>query len=57
MNFDEPVVSHEKLGAADHSSVDQDELLEPILSTCGTESYWLYTFSYSIIQILLQVNN
>ena len=35
MNFDKPVVSHDKLGAADHSSVDQDALFEPILSTWG----------------------
>ena len=50
LNFDEPVVSHDKLGAADHSSVDQDALFEPILSNFGTESCWLYTFSYSVIQ-------
>jgi len=43
LNFDEPVVSHDKLGAADHSSVDQDALFEPILSNFGTESCWLYT--------------
>ena len=48
LNFDEPVVTHDKLGAADHSSVDQDALFEPILSTFGTKSCWLYTFSYSI---------
>ena len=34
-------VSHEEPGAADHSSVDRDVFLEPILSTCRTES--LYT--------------
>ena len=51
LNFDEPVVTHDKLGAADHSSVDQDAQFEPILSICGTESCWLYTFSYSIIQL------
>ena len=34
-NFDKPVVSHDKLGATDHSSVDQDALFEPILSTWG----------------------
>ena len=50
LSFDEPVVGHDKLGAADHSSVDQDARFEPILSILGTESYWLYTFSYSIIQ-------
>ena len=48
--IDEPIVNHDKLGTADHSSVDQDALFQPILSTCGTESCWLYTFSYSIIQ-------
>ena len=41
LNFDKPVVSHDKLGAADHSSVDQDALFELILSTWGTESYIL----------------
>ena len=35
LNFDKPVVSHDKLGAPDHSSVDQDALFEPILSTLG----------------------
>ena len=47
--FDKPVVGHDKLGAAAHSSVDQDARFEPILSIFGTESCWLYTFSYSII--------
>ena len=36
--FDKPVVGHDKLGAADHSSVDQDAWFEPILSIFGTES-------------------
>ena len=48
LNFDKPVVGHDELGAADHSSVDQDALFKRILSTWGTESCWLYTFSYSI---------
>ena len=39
LNSDEPIGSHVKLRAADHSSVDQDALFELILSTCGTESY------------------
>ena len=30
--FDEPVVSHDKPGAADHSSVERDVLFHPILS-------------------------
>ena len=34
LNFYEPAVSHEEPGAAAHSSVDQDVLFEPILSTC-----------------------
>ena len=29
LNFDERVVSHDKLGAADHSSVDWDVLFDP----------------------------
>ena len=49
--LNEPVVSLKEPGAADHSSVDQDALFEPILSNFGTESCWLYTFSYSVIQI------
>ena len=32
LNFDEPVESHDKLGAADHITVDKDALFEPILS-------------------------
>jgi len=40
--FDEPVVSHDKPGAADHSSVEWDVLFYPILSlergkACGDE--------------------
>ena len=42
MSFDKPVVGHDKLGAADHSSVDQDARFEPILSIFGTESYRLF---------------
>ena len=30
--FDKPVVGHDQLGAADHSSVDQDARFELILS-------------------------
>jgi len=51
LSFDKPVVGHDKLGAADHNSVDQDARFELILSIFGTESYWLYTSSYSIIKI------
>ena len=51
LSFNEPVVGHDKLRAADHSIVDQDALFETILSIFGTETCWLYTFSYSIIQI------
>ena len=39
LSFEKPVVGHDKLGAADHSSVDQDARFEPILSIFGTESY------------------
>ena len=35
---DEPVVSHEEPGAADHSSVEWDVLFDPILSVFRTES-------------------
>ena len=55
MSFDKSVVSHDKLGSGDHSSVDQDSLFERILSTLGTESCWLYTFSYSIHSIFILV--
>ena len=30
LNFDKPVVSHDKLGAADHSSADKDALSDPL---------------------------
>ena len=33
--IDEPVVSHDKPGAADHSSVDWDVLLDPTQSNSG----------------------
>jgi len=33
--FYEPAVSHDKPGAADHSSVDWDVLFNPILSILG----------------------
>ena len=36
--FYEPAVSHDKLGAADHSSVDRDALFDRILYTCRTGS-------------------
>ena len=35
---DEPVVSHEEPGAADHNSVEWDVLLDRILSAFRTES-------------------
>ena len=52
MNFDKPVESHDKLGAADHSSVDQDALFEPILSTWG-----LSPIGYILLVFIQIVNN
>ena len=37
-DYDEPAVSYEEPGAAEHSSVDRDVMFEPVLSTCRTES-------------------
>ena len=37
LDFDEPAVNNEEPGAVNHSSVDQDALFEPIMSTCRTE--------------------
>ena len=52
---DEPVVSHEGPGAADHSSVDWDVLFDRILSTIRTESYKsLYFLVIVFILFILQ---
>jgi len=49
-------VSHDKLGAADHSSVDQDALFEPILSNWGLSPIGYILLVYSIYSTKLVVN-
>ena len=54
---DEPVVSHEKPGAADHEIVELDTVLDPILSDFRTKSQRLFTFHALFVFKILYYNS